>query len=92
MIFGTVAAEYAKSTFAPWRMMPPYSCCTPGRKPGTSTKVTSGMLKALQNRMNRAALSEALMSRTPDSTIGWLAMTPTVRPRMRAKPTTMFIA
>ena len=73
-------------------MMPPYSCCTPGRKPGTSTNVTSGMLKALQKRMNRLALVAALMSSTPDSTEGWLAMTPTDRPRMRAKPTTMFMA
>ena len=71
--------------------MPPYSCCTPGRKPGTSTNVTSGMLKALQKRMNRLALSEALMSSAPASTEGWLAMMPIVRPRMRPKPTTMFV-
>jgi len=30
----------------------------PGRKPGTSSKVTSGMLNASQNRMNRAPLRE----------------------------------
>lgn len=29
-----------------------YSWCVPGRKPGTSTKVTMGMLKASQKRMN----------------------------------------
>ena len=73
-------------------MMPPCSCCTPGRKPGTSTNVISGMLKALQKRMKRAALVEALMSSTPASTEGWLAMMPTVPPGMRAKPTTMFMA
>ena len=28
---------------------PPYSCPVPGRKPGTSSKVTSGMLNASQN-------------------------------------------
>ena len=32
---------------------------------GTSTKVTSGMLKASQKRMKRAPLREALMSSTP---------------------------
>ncbi len=37
-------------------MMPEYSWTVPGRKPGTSTKVTMGMLKQSQNRTNRAAL------------------------------------
>ena len=46
-------------------MMPPYSCCTPGRKPGTSTNVTSEMLNALQKRMNRLDLIDALMSIAP---------------------------
>ena len=32
------------------------------------------------------------MSSTPARTIGWLAMIPTERPTMRAKPTTMFAA
>ena len=75
---------------APLRMMPPYSCCTPGRNPGTSTNVTSGMLNALQKRMNRLDLIEALMSIAPESTEGWLAMMPIERPRIRPKPTTMF--
>ena len=56
--------------------------------PGTSTRVTRGMLKALQKRMNLQALSEESMSSTPDMTLGWLAMNPTVRPIMRPKPTT----
>ena len=43
-------------------MMPPYSCTVPGRKPGTSSKVTSGMLKQSQKRTKRAAFTEALMS------------------------------
>ena len=38
----------------------------PGRNPGTSTKVMSGMLKQSQNLTNLAALTEALMSRQPD--------------------------
>ena len=64
-------------------MMPPYSCAVPGMKPGTSTKVTTGMLKASQKRTKRAALIELLMSRQPASTSGWLATMPTVWPSMR---------
>jgi hypothetical protein len=64
----------------------------PGRKPGTSTKVTSGMLKASQKRTKRAALTEASMSRQPASTSGWLATMPTGGPSMRAKPMMMFLA
>ena len=75
--FGTVASLNAYSSFAPWRMMPPYSCEVPGKNPGTSTKVISGMLKASQNRTKRAPLSEALMSSAPAMTFGWLATTPT---------------
>ena len=73
-------------------MMPPYSCAVPGRKPGTSTKVTIGMLKQSQKRTKRAALRELSMSRQPASTIGWLATMPTVEPSRRAKPTMMFLA
>ena len=36
-------------------MMPPYSWAVPGRNPGTSSKVTSGMLKQSQKRTKRAA-------------------------------------
>src|SRR5947208_842105 len=90
--FGTVASLNAYSSFAPCRMIPPYSCAVPGRKPGTSTNVTSGMLKASQKRTKRAALTEALMSSAPAITFGWLATTPTGCPSRRAKPTTMFIA
>src|ERR1035441_9573684 len=64
-------------------MMPPYSWSTPGRKPGISTNVTSGILKALQKRTNPAPLSDASISRAPASTFGWLATIPTVAPRMR---------
>src|SRR2546422_155371 len=73
-------------------MIPPCSCATPGRKPGTSSNVTSGMLNASQNRMNRAPLSEALISSTPASAAGWFATTPTGRPPRRAKPTSRFPA
>src|ERR1035441_3354492 len=64
-------------------MMPPYSWSTPGRKPGISTNVTSGILKALQKRTNPAPLSDASISRAPASTFGWLATIQTVAPRMR---------
>ena len=43
--------------------MPFHSWSVPGRKPGTSTKVSTGMLNASQVRTNRAAFSEASMSR-----------------------------
>ena len=42
--------------------------------------------------MNRAAFSEALMSRQPANWVGWLATMPTARPSMRPNPTTMFCA
>ena len=47
-------------------------------KPGTSTKVTTGMLKASQKRTKRAALMELLISKQPAKTKGWLATIPTV--------------
>ena len=67
-------------------MMPPYSCAVPGRKPGTSSNVTIGMLNASQKRTKRAALIDASMSSTPASTGGWLATMPTGAPASRAKP------
>ena len=50
-------------SLAPRRMMPSHSWSVPGRKPGTSTKVSTGMLNASQVRTKRAAFSEASMSR-----------------------------
>lgn len=37
----------------------------PGKNPGTSTKVTIGILKASKNRTNRAALVDASISKQP---------------------------
>src|SRR5665213_35230 len=70
---GTVASAKANSSLAPCLMIAPNSCAVPGRNPGTSTKVTIGMLKQSQNLTNRAALRALSMSRQPASTIGWLA-------------------
>ena len=89
---GTVLSQYAYSSFAPWRIMPPYSWSTPGRNPGTSTKVTIGMLNASQVRTKRAAFSLLSMSSTPANTIGWLPTTPTAWPFKREKPHTMLFA
>ena len=86
---GTVASANAYSNLAPCLMMPPNSCAVPGKKPGTSTKVTSGMLKQSQKRTNRAAFTDASMSRQPARCAGWFATTPTGRPSRRANPTTM---
>ena len=52
-------------------MIPLYSWSVPGRNPGTSTKVTSGMLNASQKRTNRAPLTLAAISRVPASTAGY---------------------
>jgi hypothetical protein len=51
------------------------TCTVPGRKPGTSTKVTMGMLKASRKRTKRAALMEESMSRQPARCEGLLATT-----------------
>jgi hypothetical protein len=77
-------------SLAPRRMMPFHSWSVPGRKPGTSTKVRIGTLKASHVRTNRAAFSEASMSRQPANCMGWLATMPTDGRRPGAKPTTMF--
>src|SRR5439155_1748294 len=84
--FGTVASQYANSSFAPCLMIPPYSCAVPGRNPGTSSKVTRGTLKQSQNRTNRAPLSDALMSRQPARWAGWLATMPDVPECVPAPP------
>ena len=46
------------------------SCCVPGRKPGTSSNVMSGILNASQKRTKRAPFTEALMSSTPARNAG----------------------
>ncbi len=51
-------------------MIPPYSCSTPGKNPGTSTKFKSGILKASQVLINLAALSEAFISKQPAKILG----------------------
>ena len=57
-------------------MIPPHSCEVPGRKPGTSVNVISGMLNASQKRTNRAAFSEDSMSSTPGEVLGLVADDP----------------
>ena len=73
-------------------MMPPHSWFVPGRKPGTSTKFTTGILKASQKRIKREDLSDALISKQPAITRGWLAMIPTLCPAKRAKHVMIFCA
>jgi hypothetical protein len=51
-------------------MIPPCSCSTPGKKPGTSTSVKRGILNASQNLTNLEALIDELISNTPASSIG----------------------
>ena len=71
-------------------MIPPYSWDTPGKNPGTSTRVTIGILKASQKRTNLAAFLEESISRPPARYKGWFATIPTVFPSILARPTTMF--
>ncbi|CAB4837254.1 unannotated protein [freshwater metagenome] len=70
--------------------MPFHSCSVPGRNPGTSTKVITGIPKASQVRTKRAAFSLAAISNVPASACGWLAIIPTERPSIRPKPTRIF--
>ncbi len=73
-------------------MMPPCSWSTPGRKPGTSSSVISGMLNASHICTNRAAFSEAWMSSTPASDCGWFATIPTTWPSSRVSATITLVA
>ena len=59
------AAEYAYNSLAPCRIIPLYSCLTPGKNPGTSTNVIIGILKASQKQTNLLALSLASQSIAP---------------------------
>ena len=90
--FGTLASAKACTSFAPWRITPPFSCFVPGMKPGVSTNTSSGMPNALQVRTNFAPLEADSESSTPPMNFGWLAMMPTGLPSMRAKPQTMLRA
>lgn len=56
--------------WVPHRVKPPLLAPSsvndlPGRKPGTSTKVMSGMLNASQNRTKRAPFTDELISKHP---------------------------
>jgi hypothetical protein len=64
----------------------------PGRKPGTSTKVTIGMLKESQNLTNLAAFTEASISKQPAKFYGWFPTIPTTCPSTSPKPVRMFFA
>ena len=73
-------------------MIPPHSWLVPGKKPGTSTKLTIGILNASQKRIKREDLSDALISRQPAITFGWLAIIPTLWPLKRAKQVMILVA
>ena len=90
VIRGTVASQKAYNNFAPCLMIPPCSCETPGRKPGTSSNVIIGILNASQNLTNRAPLIEASISRQPARTIGCCATMPTTYPSSLPNPTMIF--
>ena len=56
----------------------------PTMRPGVSQRIKSGMSKASQIWTKRAAFSQAGPSMAPARNIGWLAITPTVRPPWRS--------
>lgn len=70
VIFGTVASQYAYNNFAPCLMIPVCSYCLPGKNPGTSSKVTIGILNASQNLTNLAPFIEQSVSNHPANTCG----------------------
>ena len=71
-------------------MIPFHSCSVPGKNPGTSTRVITGIPKASHVRTKRAAFSLAAISKVPAKACGWFAMIPTEWPSTRPKPTRMF--
>ena len=71
-------------------MIPLCSCDTPGKKPGTSTKVTIGILKQSQNLTNLPPFLPESISRHPAKTKGWFATNPTVHTSILPKPVIIF--
>ena len=63
-----------------------------GARAGARVDASPNPNQASQGRTKRAALTEASMSRQPASSRGLLATTPTVRPSIRPKPVTIFLA
>ena len=61
-----------------------------GRKPGTSTKVSSGMLKASQKRTKRAAFGRGVDIKGSRQVVGLVGDDSDRRPFRRPKPMTMF--
>ncbi len=57
---GTVAAAYACTSSAPWRIMPRHSRSRPGSKPGVSTNVMIGRLNASHQRDEPGGLARRL--------------------------------
>ena len=92
VIFGTVASAQAKSILAPCFIKPLNSQLLPGRKPGTSAKVTIGILNALQKRIKRDDFRDASISRHPARFKGWLPTTPITLPSTSPNPIMIFRA
>jgi hypothetical protein len=62
-----------------------HSWSVPGKKPGTSSNTSNGILKLSQKRTKRAALVDELISSTPAKNAGWLATIPMLRPAKARK-------
>ena len=84
--FGTTEHETAVTILAPSLAMPPVSASTPTMNPEMFWRNTSGILRWLQSSMKCAALSDDSENRMP-----LLAMIPTGKPMMWAKPQTSVV-
>jgi len=81
---GTVTCDIAFIQLMTLPGIPRISPSTPIRKPGTSTRNTSGTLKESQSTMKLMTFCTASASSAPPLNIGLLAMKPTLLPSIRA--------
>ena len=88
MTRGACATRRPAAATAPWRMTPACSCAHAGQEAGRVDEHDERQAEAVAQLTNQAPFSSDSASRQPPRWWGWLAMTPTGVPSMRAKPTT----
>ena len=85
---GTVAWYTAASARTPLRMVLARSASVPMRKPGWSTRCTTGRWNVSHRSTKRVTFSDASAVQPAPYTYGSLASTPTGQPSRRANPVT----
>ena len=86
---GTVAAAYACTSSAPWRIIPRHSRSLAGLEARRVDEREDRQVEGSRTTARSArALSDASMSSVPARCSGWLATMPTARPSRRASPVT----